>query len=261
MDHYKTLGVDRSASADEIKRAFRKLAMQHHPDRGGDEARFKEIQAAYDVLGDPQRRAEYDRPQPQGFRFSAGPGFGPGQFDFDQIFNMFGADMGRRAMRSQVRLSLWITLRDVAQGGRRTLNVSTAAGSNLVEIEIPAAIEDGATVQYSKMAPDGSDLLVQFRIKPDAVWQRQGSTLLLDQPVLIWTLIQGGEISLTTLTDQTLNVKIPTNTRPGTMLRVRGHGLKDAQGRAGDLMVRVQAQMPESISPELMAAIQRETHG
>ena len=259
MDHYKTLGVDRRASAEDIKRAFRKLAMQHHPDRGGDEARFKEIQAAYDVLSDPQRRAEYDNPRPQGFRFSTGPG--AGGFDFDQIFNMFGTDMGRRPMRSQLRLSLWITLRDVAQGGRRTLNVSSSAGSNLVEIEIPAMIDDGATVQYPKMAPDGSDLLVQFRIKPDPVWQRQGSTLLLDQPVLIWTLLQGGEITVNTLTDQVLTVRVPAHTRPGTMLRVRGHGLKDNQGRSGDLMVRVQAQLPDTVSPELMAAIQRETHG
>jgi molecular chaperone DnaJ len=125
MDHYKTLGVDKQASADDIKRAFRKLAMQHHPDRGGNEAQFKEIQAAYDVLGDPQRRAEYDNPRQQGFKFSTGPGFaaGPGGFDFDQIFSMFGADMGRRATRNQVRISLWITLRDVAQGGTLKVKV------------------------------------------------------------------------------------------------------------------------------------------
>jgi curved DNA-binding protein len=263
MDHYKTLGVDKQASADDIKRAFRKLAMQHHPDRGGNEAQFKEIQAAYDVLGDPQRRAEYDNPRQQGFKFSTGPGFaaGPGGFDFDQIFSMFGADMGRRATRNQVRISLWITLRDVAQGGTRTLNVSSSTGSHMVEIEIPAMIEDGSTVQYTKLAPDGSDLLVQFRIKPDPVWQRQGSTLLLDQPVLIWTLLAGGEITVVTLADQRLTVTVPANTKPGTLLRVRGHGLKDAHGRIGDLMVRVQAQLPEKVSPELMAAIQRETSG
>lgn len=254
MDYYQTLGVPRSASADEIKRAFRKLAMQHHPDRGGDETRFKEIQAAYDVLGDAQRRAEYDRPQPQAFRFAAGPG----GFDFDQIFNMFGTDIGRRHTRAQLRLTLWITLRDVAQGGTRTINVSSASGSNMVNIEIPAMIEDGNTVQYSKLAPDGSDLLVQFRIKPDPVWQRQGNTVMLDQPVVIWTLLTGGEITVTTLLDQVLTVQIPAHTRPGTMLRVRGHGLRDTQGRAGDLMVRVQAKLPEQVSPELMAAIQRE---
>ena len=257
MDHYQTLGVARSASADEIKRAFRKLAMQHHPDRGGDETRFKEIQAAYDVLGDAQRRAEYDRPQPQGFRFSAGPG----GFDFDQIFSMFGTDMGRRQTRAQLRLTLWITLRDVAQGGTRTINVNSSVGNNMVNIEIPPGIQDGNTVQYSKMAPDGSDLLVQFRVRPDPLWQRQGNTLLLDQPVLIWTLLLGGEITVTTLLDQTLTVQIPAHTRPGTMLRVRGHGLKDNQNRAGDLMIRTQAQLPDSVSPELMAAIQREiTH-
>ena len=257
MDHYKTLGVDRQASADEIKRAFRKMAMQHHPDRGGDEARFKEIQAAYDILGDPARRAEYDNPRPQGFQFHAGPH----GFDFDQIFSMFGADLGRRAQRNQVRLSLWITLRDVAQGGRRTLNVSTTQGNSMVEIEIPAAIDDGATVQYPGVAPQGADLLVQFRIKPDPVWQRQGTTLLLDHPISVWTLITGGEIEIVTLTDQKLTVRVPTHTRPGTMLRVRGHGLRDSSNRTGDLMVRVQAKLPDQISPELMAAIQRETHG
>jgi len=263
MTHYQTLGVNKDASPEDIKRAFRKLAMQHHPDRGGDETRFKEIQAAYDVLGDPTRRAEYDNPRPNGFRFQAGPGFaaGPGGFDFDQIFSMFGADMGRRNSRPQVRMSLWITLRDVVQGGKRTLNVSTSAGSSLVEIEIPSMIDDGQTVQYTGMAPNGADLLVQFRVKPDSTWQRQGATLLLDHPVSIWTLLLGGEITIVTLTDQRLTVRVPAHTRPGTMLRVRGFGLRDSQGRAGDLMVRAQAQLPESVSPELMAAIQQEVGG
>lgn len=256
MDHYKTLGVERTASAEDIKRAFRKLAMQYHPDRGGDEARFKEIQAAYDVLGNAQRRAEYDNPRPQGIRIN----MGPGGFDFDQIFNMFGADFHSRptAQRSHARLSLWITLRDVAQGGERTLNVSSAQGNSMVNIEIPRGISDGDSVQYPGLAPGGHDLVVQFRIKPDTVWQRQNNHLLLDQPILIWTLITGGVITVRTLLDEQLEITVPPQTRPGTVLRVRGKGLPDRQKNMGDLLVRVQPRMPDHVSDDLMTAIRRE---
>ena len=257
MDHYKTLGVARSASAEDIKKAFRKLAMQYHPDRGGDEARFKEIQAAYEVLGDAQRRAEYDNPQPEGIRIN----MGPGGFDFDQIFNMFGTDFGARQapQRNHVRLSLWISLRDVAQGGERTLNVSSARGSSMINIDIPRGVADGDAVQYPKLAPGGNDLVVQFRIRPDPLWQRQNNNLVLDHPVLIWTLITGGTVTVNTLLDEHLEITVPANTRPGTLLRVRGKGLLDRNRIMGDLMVRVHAKMPEQISEELLAAIQQET--
>jgi DnaJ-class molecular chaperone len=156
-DHYAALGVPRTATQDEIKRAFRSLASKHHPDKGGDTKKFQEIQAAYAVLGDAQQRADYDNPRPQ---FS-GFGGGGAQFNMHDIFSqMFGGQspFGQQPRRNHVRMSLWITLLDVARGGRRPVALGTQAGTSTVEIEIPQGINDGDNVQYPGIAPGGQEI-------------------------------------------------------------------------------------------------------
>ena len=124
-DHYATLGVAKDASQDEIKKAFRKLASQHHPDKGGDTVKFQEIQAAYDVLGDPEKRRQYDNPspgwvgsgQPGGFSFNFGTG---PQFNADFFNQMFGQGFGQPQRQSHVRMTVWINLEEVARGACRS---------------------------------------------------------------------------------------------------------------------------------------------
>lgn len=257
-DYYATLGVAKTATADEIKKAFRKLASQHHPDKGGDTAKFQEIQAAYDTLGDPAKRTAYDNPQPQ---FGGGP-----QFNMNDIFSqMFGGQMGGnpfgpRPQRNHVRMTVWIHLIDAARGGSKTMAVGTSQGSTTIEIEIPKGIEDGDNVQYNGVAPGGMDLVVQFRIHPDHRWQREGMTLHIKQKISIWTLILGGEIEIQNILGDSLAMRIPPRTQPGTTMRVRNQGMRDRNGGAGDLMVHIQAQIPESIPPELISAIEQHQH-
>jgi len=248
--HYQTLGVERTASAEDIKRAYRKLASQHHPDRGGDTARFQEIQAAYDVIGDEAKRQQYDNPAPQ---FSGGA-----PFDFNNIFNMFGTRFQHpgQAQQQQVRMSLWISLADVAQGGRRTVSL----GNMTVEIEIPLGINDGDNVQYANLGPGGTNLVVNFRIHPHPRWERQGLNLTQNETVLVWDLILGGELPVRDIQGATLNMTIPAGTQPGTQLRLKGRGLRNRQGEAGDLFVRLQARLPDTIPQELLAQI-AQTHG
>lgn len=248
-NHYQTLGVERTASAEDIKRAYRKLAGQHHPDRGGDTAKFQTIQAAYDVLGDPGKRQQYDNPAPQ---FSGGA-----PFDFDNIFNMFGARFQQPGQpQQQVRMSLWITLADVAQGGRRTVSL----GNMTVEIEIPLGINDGDNVQYANLGPGGTNLIVNYRIHPHPRWQRQALNLTQDETVLVWDLILGGELPVRDIQGNTLNMMVPAGTQPGTMLRLKGRGLRDRSGKTGDLFVRIQARLPDNIPQELLDQI-AQTHG
>jgi curved DNA-binding protein len=248
-NHYQTLGVERTASAEDIKRAYRKLAGQHHPDRGGDTAKFQTIQAAYDVLGDPGKRQQYDNPAPQ---FSGGA-----PFDFDNIFNMFGARFQQPGQpQQQVRMSLWITLADVAQGGRRTVSL----GNMTVEIEIPLGINDGDNVQYANLGPGGTNLVVNYRIHPHPRWQRQALNLTQDETVLVWDLILGGELPVRDIQGNTLNMMVPAGTQPGTMLRLKGRGLRDRSGKTGDLFVRIQARLPDNIPQELRDQI-AQTHG
>ena len=254
-DHYATLGVARSATEDEIKRAFRRLASQHHPDKGGDTQKFQEIQAAYHVLGDAAKRAEYDNPQPQFSGFGQG---GPG-FDFNTIFDMFGTRFQHTTQRPQhSRMTLWITLQDVATPGPRTVSMGTQTGTHNVQVSIPDGIEDGDHVKYDNIAPGGQDLVITYRIHPNAKYQRNGSTLTTEAQADFWCLTAGGEITVSDIRGNQLALTVPPMTQPGTLLRARGRGLPDRSGVRGDMLVRLQARLPAKISPELMANIKRE---
>ena len=256
---YQILGVNRDASADEIKRAYRKLASQHHPDKGGDTALFQEIQTAYDTLSDPQRRQQYDNPQHSQFQGFGPAGFGPGGFDFQTVFDIFGTRFqhGSQQRPQQARMTLWIPLTDVATGGTRPVSVGSSHGNNLIEIEIPLGINDGDTVQYPRLAPGGSDLIVTFRVHPDARYRRQGQNLHLEHPVSMWDLILGGTITVRDILNNELRLVVPPRTQPGTALRCRGRGLPTRGGHSGDMMVHLQARLPENIPDSVLEAIEK----
>jgi DnaJ-class molecular chaperone len=252
-NYYQILGVEKTATADDIKRAFRRLASQHHPDKGGDTIKFQEIQEAYGVLGDDAKRAEYDNPRPQ---FS---GFPSGGFNMHDMFGqMFGQQFAQHPpRRSHVRMTVWVSLAEVAQGGSRAVNVSTTAGSSTVAIEVPQGIDDGDQVQYGGVAPGGMDLVVQFRIQPNAQWRREGLNLHTEHRINIWDMILGSDVEVQNLLDHNLVVRVPPGTQPGTVMRLRGHGIQNRHGQKGDLMIRMQAQIPKTIAPEIVAAIQQ----
>jgi len=257
-DLYSVLGVARTATPDEIKRAYRKLASQHHPDKGGDTQRFQEVEEAYRILSDPEKRAVHDNPRPDmsGFQFHREP------FDFNTIFNMFGTQFQhpqRQQRPAQARMSLWIQLSDVAAGGRRTVSVGSAAGSQMIEIEIPLGIDDGASVVYPGLAPGGIDLVVTFKIHPNPKWQRNGFNLYTDQKVSVWTLITGGDVTVKDILNRELSIHVPAMTQPGQILRCRGRGLPDRGNSPGDMMIRIQAELPANIPPDLLALIRQQT--
>jgi len=244
---YQTLGVARDATPDQIKRAYRKLASQHHPDKGGDKSRFQEIQSAYDLLTNPNRAVN---DSPFGNFQQAG-------FNFDHIFDIFGArfQQPQQRMSQHARMSLWVTIRDIASGGKRTVSVGTQQGTQTVEIEIPLGINDGDTVQYPGIGPAGMDLVVTFRIHPDPEWQRQDLNLITERTIEIWTLILGGEIQVRDILQTTFDVKINPGTQPGTLIRLKGRGLRSRSGQVGDLLIRVQASVPTDIDPDLLDLI------
>ena len=262
MNYYDVLGVSRTATADEIKRAYRRLASQHHPDKGGDTEKFQAVEQAYRILSDPGTKAEYDNPRPR-FSQHRTAGHGP-QFNFNDIFQMFGAQFNSEVEQSQARSAraqLWISLGDVALGGRRIIAIATSQGQANVEIDIPRGIEDGEAMRYPKLAPGGQDLIIQFRIQTDERWQRQGTTVACNLMVTVWQLILGADVNLDTVSGKTIAVTIPPHTQPGTTLRIRGYGLpgRGGSGPTGDLLVRVTARLPDHIPPELVEHIRRLT--
>lgn len=250
-DYYSILGVSKTASEDDIKKAFRKQAMKHHPDRGGDQAMFQDINEAYSVLSDPTKRSQYDNPQPENIFAN----FGAQGFDFDTVFNMFGARFNHDRPHHNTRIMLWISLKDVAVGGARLVNT----GMNNVEIDLPRGIEDGDSVRYSKLGPNNSDLVVVFRVKQQTRWQRNRNDLIHDVDVGLWTAIIGGEIEVTTLTDKKMSVNVPPRTKPNSLLRLRNHGLPDKSNNnfIGDMYLRCNIIMPDHIPLDLIEHIKQ----
>lgn len=250
-DYYKILGVDRTADSAQIKQAYRSLAMRHHPDRGGDVAQFQEIQEAYAVLSDEVKRAQYDNPRPS---------FGGAGFDFDTIFNMFGADL-RQAQRPTPRVLLWISMADALTGGMRTVAIQIGAGVSNIEIAIPSGIEDNDTLRYPKLAPGGQDLIINYRIRPETGWQREGIHLLTERVIDIWDLILGTQLTIHDLLNNELILTVPAQTQPGTVLRARGRGFPErtqpgqVSRSTGDLMIRLQARIVKPVDAELLSAI------
>jgi len=253
-NYYHILGLDKSADADQIKHAFRRLASQHHPDKGGNTEKFQEVQEAYAVLSNANKRAEYDNPKPQ---FSGFPGAGGAHFNMNDIFGQMFGQQQQQPRRNHVRMTVWVSFKEVLQGGSRTVNVGTSTGSSTVQIEIPQAIEDGDNVQYGGVAPGGVDLVVQFRIHLDPKWRRDGLNIHYDHYVSIWDMILGAEVEVQHLLGHYLVVKVPPETQPGTVMRLHGHGIADRQGKKGNLMIRMHAQMPKNIASEIVAAIQQ----
>jgi curved DNA-binding protein len=254
-DYYKILGVDRSASSDAIKQAYRRLASKHHPDKGGDKAVFQEIQEAYNVLGDTNQRQIYDNPMHAA---------GHPHFNFDSIFDMFGVNIHQGVRRQVPRISLWVGLRDVALGGPRTLAVQTETQVHNIEIDIPPGIRDGDTIRYPGLAPGNQDLVVIFRIRPEPGWQRDGTNLIIEKKISIWDLVLGTELPVSDITGAELVLTVPPETQPGSYLRLRGRGLPSRQlpgdrpnAPPGDLMVKIEAFVPKNTPDEVIESIRR----
>jgi DnaJ-class molecular chaperone len=135
--------------------------------------------------------------------------------------------------------------------------VGSAQGQSTIEIDIPRGINDGDMVQYQGLAPGGSDLVVEFKIHPHAVYRRDNLNLIMEHRVSVWDMIIGGDTTVSSLDNNQLVVSIPPGTDNATTLRLRGRGLQDQNGNSGDLFVKLHALLPKTVSPELLAAIQQ----
>jgi len=258
MDHYKTLGVTTKSTQDEIKKAYRKLASKHHPDKGGDTKTFQELQTAYDTLSDADKRKEYDNPRPSFGNFGQRPNPTGQQFDFETIFDVFGTKFNhpnRQQQRPISRVTLTISLTDVAIGGKRTIGIGHGQAGT-IEIEIPKGINDGDNVHYKGLAPGGGDLVMTFRVRNDGKWERQGANLYTDHLVSVWDLILGSETIVKDLLGEEITILIPKGTQPGAGLRLRGKGLPSRTG-PGDIIVRIQAVIPADIPQDLLNMIEQ----
>ena len=273
-DYYKTLGVDKNASEDDIKKAFRKLAHEHHPDKkSGNEAKFKEVNEAYSVLSDKQKRQQYDS------FGSAGPGMGgAGSGGFQGGFNAsdFGFDFsqggfeggdindilssifgGRRVRRGRdVAVDIELSFEESIFGTDRKVVInSKLVKQKEVNIHVPAGIDDGQMIRMTSMGEtlEGGgtpgDLYVKVHVRRHATLRKEGYNLLMELPIRLSEALLGAEKEIVTL-DGKMTLKVPTSTNTGAILRVKGKGVPQGGSKRGDLYVRVTFKVPEKLSKE-----------
>lgn len=283
-DYYKILGVSKNATEEEIKKAFRKLAHEHHPDKkGGNEAKFKEISEAYAVLSDKNKRAQYDAfgsgaqfgGGGQGFGgFNAGQGFGG--FDFSQftgnaqgfedfdlndiLGSIFGG--GRRMRRGRdVQVDIELTFHDSIFGVTRKVNInSKQVKEKEVSIQIPAGIENGQMIRmdgFGEMLEGGhpGNLYVKVHVRPHSYLRKEGHNLVMDLSIKLSEALLGVNKAVTTL-DGEIEVKIPAGTNTGAILRIKGKGVPQGNNHRGDLYIRINVKLPDKLSKEAKKLIE-----
>jgi DnaJ-class molecular chaperone len=276
MDYYSTLGLQRNASDAEIKKAYRSMAMKYHPDRGGDEKKFKEISQAYEFLSDPQKKQIIDL----GGDPNAQPGMGGGQNPFEfhfntgnmnDIFGNFGfGGFGRQPQRRNrsLNITVEISLEDVLSGKDFTAEVSIPGKNKMINIQIPPGIEHGQQIRYEGMGDDSipglrsGDLLVNVIVREHARYKREGTSLIVEREVSVWDALLGANIEIQTLDRKTLSMSLPPGTQPDTMMSCKGEGLPNMRTRQrGNLLIRIKVIVPKVINPEQINLIQQIKQG
>tara|TARA_A100001011_G_scaffold164606_1_gene173229 strand:+ start:466 stop:1293 length:828 start_codon:yes stop_codon:yes gene_type:complete len=257
MDPYQTLGVDQSASDQQIKAAFRKLAVQYHPDRGGDEDKFKEINEAYDKIKTQEKRQQYEASKRfggDGFNFNFTQG---DPFDMQDMFTQFFGEgfansrRSRRPHNKPIQIAIECTLEDVYYGSKKEIQIDQT-GKTMV-IDIPQGIDNGQTIRYKglgmnqiKNAPAG-DLLCKIKVKNHPIFYRQKLDLHTEQTVNCFQAILGTKIIFEHIDSKKITLKIPPGTQPGTTMRIPEHGMTGMNRRTGHLYVHVNVAIPTNL--------------
>lgn len=347
-NYYDILGIDKKASPDEVKKAFRKLAQKHHPDKGGDEAKFKEITEAYSTLSDEKRRREYDS-YGQTFRGAGGQGQGNPfggfdfsgfqnggvEFDFSDLFggggfgDIFGGGRSRQKRGRDISIDTEVTFKESILGSKRqvlitkvgkcevckgdgakpgsameTCNTCNGAGKlhetrnsvlgsfssvrtcetcdgtgkipkekcencagrgvlrkeEELNINIPAGIDGGEMIRMPGLGEAikggaSGDLYVKVHVKPHAQFKKDGMNLVMDLPLKLTDALLGTTISITTIDEKNLDVKVPPMSAAEETLRIRGKGVS-VNGTSGDLYIRLAATLPKKLSNKAKKALE-----
>ena len=256
MDYYNILGVPRTASPEEIKKAYRKKAMETHPDRpDGDAELFKRITEAYEILSNSDKRSAYDNPRPN-FNFNS-QDFGGynnpfGGTPFDHIFGRGFAQQRQTPRNRDITLPANIDLKDVLTGKTLVIQYQLSTGRlETVTVDVPAGAKHGDTIQYEGLGDEGNpryprgNLLVRISVSKHKNWIRDGDNLIIKRTINVFDFLTGCAIIIHTLDDKQLELKIPKGTKIGTTFSVPNYGVPNLRsGQRGKLFVTVDATVP-----------------
>ena len=278
QDYYKTLGVERTASQDEVQKAYRRLARRYHPDINqapGAEDRFKALGEAYEVLKDPDKRKLYDRfgdnwraASQQGA--DPGPAPGSGGFhagnvdDFGDLFGSFFGARGRPGSNpfqsgprrgADHKAQLNIALEDAYRGAAREITLSLAQGESprRFKVNIPRGIVEGKVLRLASQGGQGTggapagDLLIEIHIAPHPTYKVEGRDLVVSLPLMPWQAALGDRVQVPTL-DGPVSMKVPPGVQGGQKLRLRGKGIPNPGRTPGDLYAQVEIEIPRQLS-------------
>lgn len=283
-DYYAVLGVSKGASQKDIKRAYRRLARESHPDANeGDpdaEARFKQVNEAYDVLGDEETRKEYDHARDMGY-FVGGPGGGQQYVRVEDLFggsgrgggspfdvfsgqrlsDLFGQPFDRRQAGRDVATDVRLSFHEAITGVTKQVNVQ----GNTVKVKIPKGVEDGARIRLKGRGEAGQrggppgDAFVTVHVADHPVFARSGRNLGITVPITFAEAALGAEVKVPTL-DGSVRLRIPAGTRTGKTFRVSGKGVETSKG-TGDLLVTVEITVPKKLTDEQRSLLEQYRDG
>ena len=280
-NYYDILGVNEQSTSADITKAFKDLAKQHHPDRGGTQEKFQEINEAHNTLKSSQKRHDYDSMR----KFGGGTGgaqhpffnedifgdifsgFGQGgDMDFDGRFNFTGRNGDERTFRNvrqgnrSVNVRMAISIKEAMTSDEKTISYKLPSGrEEFATVKIPAGVQHGVTFKYAGMGDDSiknvprGDLMVQMSVLDSDGYTRKGNDLYTDKTIDCFQAVRGHDIKLKTLEDSVITVKVPSGTQPGTLLMVRSKGMPilKTTGIRGNLYVKIHVLVPQLSATDL----------
>jgi len=282
-NYYNVLGVNEQSTSADITKAFKDLAKKYHPDRGGDEAIFKEANEAYDTLKSSQKRHDYDTMRKFGGQRTGGgqhpffnedifgdffSGFGNGDMDFKGNFNFTKGPGGERIFRQNrqprgnrnVQVRMAISIKEAMNKSEKTINYKLPSGrEEFATVNIPAGVQHGVTFKYAGMGDDSiknlprGDLMVIMSVLDSDGYTRKGNDLYTDKTIDCFQAVRGADFNLKTLDDNIIKVKVPAGTQPNTILQVQGRGMPVHKtiGIRGNLYVKIHVLIPQLSASDL----------
>lgn len=278
--HYETLGVAENTSPDDIKKAYRRLASKHHPDKGGDNATFQNIQIAYDTLSDPQRRQQYDHERKFGPQGPGGMHFqwhhnGPGASDINDIFRQFGFGASspfemhfgqqrpQQRRNKDLKIEIPVPLVSTLEEQKKTVNVRTTNGEHsTVEVTIPRGVTNGTVIKYPGLGDNlfntiaRGDLYVHINVHNAEGYIANGIDLYTQINVNCLLAITGGEVVVKGIDDRLFKLTVPPGSQPSTKFRIPNQGLfQMSTDNRGDLYITLGITVPQNLNVEQLETV------